>query len=117
MLPAGQTYTAKFYGWRSDGGASDVTEFEFYHGCRGMCGDANGDGSVNVNDAVYLINLVQQGGPPPQPIWACGNANGDSSVNISDAVYVINYVFVTGAQPPGDCNPAAFPEACCPFEE
>ncbi len=85
--------------------------------CYGMCGDANADGTVNVNDAVYIINYVFIGGAPPQPIRACGNANGDSSVNVSDASFLTNYIFVAGAQPPGDCNPAAFPETCCPFEE
>jgi hypothetical protein len=28
-------------------------------------GDANGDGTVNVADAVYLINYIFKGGPPP----------------------------------------------------
>ena len=31
-----------------------------------MAGDANGDGEVNVGDAVYLISYVFKGGPPPQ---------------------------------------------------
>ncbi len=29
------------------------------------CGDANGDGDINVGDAVYLINYVFKGGPEP----------------------------------------------------
>ena len=28
-------------------------------------GDANCDGSLNVSDAVYLINFIFVGGPPP----------------------------------------------------
>lgn len=30
-----------------------------------ICGDSNCDGSVNVGDAVYLINFVFRGGPEP----------------------------------------------------
>ena len=63
------------------------------------CGDANNDQSVNVSDAVYIINYVFSGGNPPDPIET-GDANCDSSVNVSDAVYIINYVFVPGSPPP-----------------
>lgn len=30
-----------------------------------MCGDANGDGDINVGDAVYIINYIFKGGDPP----------------------------------------------------
>jgi hypothetical protein len=63
-----------------------------------ICGDANSDGSVNVSDAVYIINYVFIGGDPPDPMES-GNANCDGSVNVSDAVYIINYVFVGGNAP------------------
>lgn len=72
--------------------------------CDGKCGDANGDGSVNVSDAVYVINYVFSGGGAPLPVLACGDANTDGAVNVSDAVYVINYVF-SGGGAPGDCSP------------
>lgn len=67
-----------------------------------MLGDVNLDGSVNVSDAVYIINYVFVGGQPPQPILEAGNVNCDPTVNVSDAVYIINYVFVGGSAP-GDC--------------
>lgn len=63
-----------------------------------VCGDANGDGGVNVSDAVFVINYVFIGGAPPNPL-ASANANCDGSVNVSDAVYIINYIFVGGAPP------------------
>jgi hypothetical protein len=63
-----------------------------------LCGDANGDGGVNVSDAVYIINFVFIGGAAPNPL-ASGNANCDTGVNVSDAVYIINYVFVGGTFP------------------
>ena len=63
-----------------------------------ICGDANADQSVNVSDAVYLINFVFSGGNPPDP-YESGNANCDVSVNVSDAVWIINYVFSNGNTP------------------
>jgi hypothetical protein len=84
--------------------------------CYGLCGDATADGIVNVSDANHIINYVNIGGPPPQPVLACGEANSDESVNISDAVWIINYIFLSGP-PPGDCSPGIFPEDCCPFSQ
>ena len=70
-----------------------------------VCGDANGDGSVNVGDAVYIINYVFKGGPAPVPLPCCGDANNDGSVNVGDAVYLINYVFKGGPAPGPNCCP------------
>lgn len=70
-------------------------------GCDYICGDAEGDGAVNVADAVFLINYIFKGGPAPDPMEA-GDANCDLAVNIADAVYLINYIFKGG------------PEPCCP---
>jgi hypothetical protein len=85
--------------------------------CQGLCGDANGDGAVNVSDAVWIINYVFIGGGAPKPVLACGDANGDAAVNVSDAVWVINYVFIGGGAP-GDCSPGSWDSNggdCCPF--
>ena len=62
------------------------------------CGDANGDGSINISDAVFLIQYIFAHGTAPSPI-CLGDANGDGSVNISDAVYLIQYIFAHGAAP------------------
>lgn len=61
-------------------------------------GDANGDGTINVSDAVYIINYVFVGGAAPNPMIA-GDPNCDTAVNVSDAVYLINYIFVGGPAP------------------
>ncbi len=66
--------------------------------CEYICGDANKDGTVNVSDAVYVINYVFIGGDPPDPM-AAGDCNCDGSCNVSDAVWIINYVFVGGNTP------------------
>ena len=66
------------------------------------CGDANGDGTVDISDAVFLIQYIFAGGVQP---GACGyafgkgDANGDCAVDISDAVYLIQYIFVGGLPP------------------
>lgn len=70
-------------------------------GCCNTPGDANGDATVNIGDAVYLINYIFKGGPPP-PCMDAGDANCDAAVNIGDAVHLINYIFKGGPPP------------CCP---
>ena len=65
------------------------------------CGDANGDRTVNVGDAVYVINYIFKSGKNPDPLEAA-DANCDGSRNVGDAVYVINYIFKGGPAP------------CCP---
>jgi polyhydroxybutyrate depolymerase len=44
--------------------------------------DANGDGTVDVNDISYV--LFRLGGPPPE-----GDANGDGAVDVNDISYVL----------------------------
>lgn len=61
-------------------------------------GDANGDGSTNVADALYLAVWKFQGGPAP----ACAGAadvNGDGSCNVGDIVYLLQYLFSGGSAP------------------
>jgi len=63
-----------------------------------VCGDADGEGNVNVSDAVYIISYVFTEGNPPSP-YEAGDANEDGSVNVSDAVYILNYIFTGGLSP------------------
>jgi hypothetical protein len=69
-----------------------------------VCGDASGDSAVNISDAVYVINYIFKGGPPPDPLCV-GDADGDGAVNISDAVYLITYIFKSGPPPMEPCCP------------
>ena len=62
------------------------------------CGDANGDGTINISDAVFLIQYIFAHGTAPNPLCQ-GDANGDGTVNISDAVFLIQYIFAHGAAP------------------
>ncbi|MEE9441768.1 MAG: dockerin type I repeat-containing protein [candidate division Zixibacteria bacterium] len=63
-----------------------------------LCGNVNGDGRVNVSDAVYLINHIFRGGLAPEPIQA-SNVNCDESVSVFDAVWLINHIFRAGDGP------------------
>jgi bacillolysin len=82
-------------------GGTDEQLFELLAVRSYVCGDANGDETVSVGDAVFLINHVFNQGPAAQPPEA-GDANCDGSVNVGDAVYLINLVFKGGPPP------------CCP---
>ncbi|MDD4051288.1 MAG: S8 family serine peptidase [candidate division Zixibacteria bacterium] len=64
----------------------------------GIRGDANGDGKINVGDAVYIITYIFRGGPAPGSYE--GDANGDGKLNVGDAVYLISYIFRSGPPPP-----------------
>ncbi len=64
----------------------------------GICGDANNTGTINISDAVFIINYVFLGGPAPVKL-CLGDINGDVMINISDAVYVLNFIFGGGAPP------------------
>ncbi len=89
-------YTYNFKDQYADGYIPDFRPFTVTVGMRG---DADSDGSLNIADAVYLINYIFKGGPGPKTIYQ-GDANGDGSINIADAVYLINYIFKGGPPPP-----------------
>ncbi|MCX6832484.1 MAG: dockerin type I repeat-containing protein, partial [candidate division Zixibacteria bacterium] len=75
-------------------------------------GDANGDATIDISDAVYLISYIFSGGLAPIPYAICsGDANCDCAVDISDAVYLIAYIFSGGAAP---CNCQQWLTQCGP---
>jgi aminopeptidase N len=63
-----------------------------------MCGDVNDDETINVSDAVFVINYIFLGGDPPDPLES-GDCNCDGKTNITDAVWIINHVFLGGKAP------------------
>ncbi len=85
-----------YCGWNID----DVRVSSYY--CQTyICGDANGDQSINIADAVFLINYIFKGGDAPDPPEA-GDANCDGAANVGDAVTLIDYIFKGGPEP---CRP------------
>lgn len=67
-----------------------------------ICGDADGGGTVSVTDAVWIINYIFSGGPPPNPLEA-GDVDCSGQVSVSDAVAIINYIFGGGDPPCSAC--------------
>jgi hypothetical protein len=78
---------------------ADCCEAQVY-----LCGNANGDGSINVGDVVFVINHVFKSGPEPDP-RCLGYVNTDDLLNVADAVYLINRIFKSGPPPRQDCCP------------
>ncbi len=55
-------------------------------------GDCNGSGSVNITDAIFLLNHLFRSGPR----WFCDDAcdaDDDGSLNITDAIAILRYLF------------------------
>ena len=53
------------------------------------CGDASGDGKINISDAVFVIAYIVAGGTPPGDCnyaHGMGDADGSGTVNVSDAI-------------------------------
>jgi len=72
------------------------------------CGDINSDGTIDITDAVYLINFIYSNGPTPDQIKTA-ETNCDNEINISDIVYLINYIYTNGNEP-CDFNGDGFPD-------
>jgi hypothetical protein len=62
-------------------------------------GDANGDGMVNVTDAVYIVRYIFEFGPEPIPVPWSGDVNCDRITNVTDAVLLLGWIF-EGGDPP-----------------
>jgi hypothetical protein len=63
-----------------------------------VCGDADGNGTLNAIDVTYLINFLYKGGGAPIPIEA-GDASGNGIINALDVTYLINYLYKGGGTP------------------
>ena len=62
-------------------------------------GDANGNGSVDLSDALYITEYLFSGGPAP-PCMNQADANNSGTVDQSDTIYLLNWLFDGGAAPP-----------------
>lgn len=54
-----------------------------------LMGDANGDGTVNVSDYVYVANYILEQNPEPF-VFAAADIDGNGEINVSDLVLVAN---------------------------
>ena len=67
-----------------------------------LCGDAEGSGSICIDDVVFLITYLYFGGPSPIP-YAAGDVNCDGTVNLLDISKIVAYIF-RGGHPPCDLD-------------
>ncbi len=80
-------------------GVEEITlPFVYQEGSSFVRGDVDGNGSVNIGDAIHILQgLFANGHMPACLDWA--DANDDGSVNIADAIYLLSYLFVSGPAP------------------
>jgi hypothetical protein len=62
------------------------------------CGDADGNGKINLLDVSFIINYLYRGGAAPNPLWK-GDPSGDGKINLLDISYLINYLYRGGPNP------------------
>lgn len=62
-------------------------------------GDANGDGTIDLADAIYLLNYLFKDGATPD-LMDAGDVNCDGFINLGDVIYLLNYLFKDGDPPP-----------------
>ncbi|MFH2054908.1 MAG: dockerin type I domain-containing protein, partial [bacterium] len=94
-LHADSSWTVRFIA--SDGALADTVTMEI-NVISYVHGDADGDGIVNISDAIYIIAYIFAGGAAPVP-YDAGDADGSGTVNISDVSYLIQYIFNNGPPP------------------
>jgi Tol biopolymer transport system component len=63
-----------------------------------ICGDADGNGKINLLDVSYIISYLYRGGPKPEPIKSADVDNSDK-VNLLDVSYIISYLYRSGPKP------------------
>lgn len=80
------------YGW------GIIDAYEAVRAVMFQRGDADGNGTIDVADVVFLINYLYAGGPPPDPLLA-GDPSCDGIVDVADVIFLINYLFKAGPEP------------------
>jgi agmatine deiminase len=65
-----------------------------------LCGDANGDGALNIFDVTWLISYLYLEGEAPYPLQS-GDINSVDSINIFDITGMIDFLYRDGPDP--DC--------------
>jgi Peptidase family M28/Dockerin type I domain len=63
-----------------------------------LCGDANGDGKISIQDVTFLINFLYKGGAAPNPT-AAADVNFTGNLNLKDITYLINFLYKQGQAP------------------
>jgi len=68
-------------------------------------GDANGDGGIDIGDAIYSLSYLFT--HTPLGCLKAGDSNDSGGVDIADPIYTLTFLFARGPQPPrpfGECD-------------
>ena len=78
-------------------------------------GDSNGDGVVNVADAIWSLQEIFNSGSPGT-CFDAKDSNGDTLYDIGDPIWLITYIFSSGPAPPTpgpvECGNDGEPQDC-----
>ncbi len=69
-------------------------------------GDANGDATIDIADAVAVLGVLFVPGTSPLECPDIGDANDDGLFDISDGIYLLSFLFVPGSPAPAAPYPA-----------
>lgn len=61
-------------------------------------GDADNSGTIDIADAVYIVQYIFAGGIAPANV-ADGDPDASENIDIADAVRLVNYIFSNGPKP------------------
>jgi hypothetical protein len=61
-------------------------------------GDVSANGTVDMGDAIYILNYLFKGGTDPCPMET-GDVNCTGLVDLGDAIFLLNYLFKGGVAP------------------
>jgi hypothetical protein len=105
-LPAGERVVIEFEGGRGDpkncAGCVSITYLLTVSGFEQPVfrrGDGDGNGRVELSDAVMTLNHLFLGGAP-LPCEDAADADDDGQVAITDAIRTLSYLFLGGCLPP-----------------
>jgi len=90
-------HTTVFYGNQTGFFATDSGYLISVEGSD-ICGDVDGNGSINILDGTFLVSYLYKDGPAPAPIER-GDVNGSGSVNLLDITHLISYLYKNGPDP------------------
>lgn len=72
--------------------------------CDFICGDADGNGAVDIDDAVFVLEYIFGSGVAPDPEESA-DCDCSGGCDIDDVVYLVQYIFASGSEPCADCTP------------
>ncbi len=97
--PDGGSFFVAYSDFNEVAGVAEVTPELWF-----VRGEVNGDGRVDIADAVSIMGFLFGGGEAPV-VPVAADANDDGSTDLSDAVYLLDFLFRGRSAPP-----APFPE-------